>query len=119
MKFSLSRFAAYLISVATIVILLSPTIFNPAVGRGVQASPFEGEVSPLQTQDIEIVAEFPLKHPPGNIAVTPQGRLIMSQHQFYGAPLRVVEVMDDGTVAAFPNETWSSEPNSNGACNSS
>ena len=114
MKFSLSRFAAYLISVATIVILLSPTIFNPAVGRGVQASPFEGEVSPLQTQDIEIVAEFPLKHPPGNIAVTPQGRLIMSQHQFYGAPLRVVEVMDDGTVAAFPNETWSSEPNSNG-----
>lgn len=67
-----------------------------------------------QTGELEIVAEFPAELPPGNIAITPEGRLIMSQHQFYGAPLRVVEVMDDGSVIPFPNETWSSEPNENG-----
>lgn len=97
-KFRLSSFATCLILVATIIILISST-FHPAVG---------------QTKDLEIVAEFSLENPPGNIAITPQGRLIMSQHQFYGAPLRVVEVMDDGSVTAFPNQAWSSEPNSNG-----
>ena len=67
-----------------------------------------------QTDELEIVAEFSAEHPPGNIAVTPDGRLIMSQHQFYGAPLRVVEVLDDGSVVPFPNEVWSSEEDENG-----
>lgn len=66
-----------------------------------------------QASDFEVVAQFPMEHPPGNIAVTPDGRLIMSQHQFYGAPLRVVEVKED-SVTAFPNEAWSSEPNEAG-----
>ena len=68
------------------VILLSLTTRDPTVG---------------QTQDIGIVAEFPAEHPPENIAITPQRRLIMSQHQFYSAPLRIVEVMNDGSVTAF------------------
>ena len=67
-----------------------------------------------QTDELEIVAEFSAEHPPGNIAVTPDGRLIMSQHQFYGAPLRVVEVLDDASVVPFPNEVWSSEEDENG-----
>ncbi len=62
-----------------------------------------------QVRDLEVVAEFSLDHPPGNIAVTPENRLIMSQHQFYGAPLRVVEVIENGSVLPFPNEAWSSE----------
>jgi sugar lactone lactonase YvrE len=67
-----------------------------------------------QTNELEIVAELSAEHPPGNIAITPQGRLIMSQHQFFGAPLRVVEIFADGSVEAFPNEEWSSQPNSQG-----
>ena len=67
-----------------------------------------------QPDELEVVAEFPAEHPPGNIAITPDGRIIMSQHQFYGAPLRVVEVLADGSVMPFPNEAWSSEPNENG-----
>ena len=67
-----------------------------------------------QPGELEVVAEFPAEHPPGNIAITPEGRIIMSQHQFYGAPLRVVEVLEDGSVVPFPNEVWSSEPNENG-----
>ena len=114
MKFRLSRFVGYLITVATTTIFLFSSIINPSVGQDIPSLLLENKLSPSQTQNLEIVAEFPLEHPPGNIAITPQGKLIMSQHQFYGAPLRVVEVMDDGSVAAFPNEVWSSEPNPNG-----
>ena len=88
-----------LIFATTIAIWLSLAIRHPVVA---------------QIDELEIVAEFPAEHPPGNIAVTPDGRLIMSQHQFYGAPLRVVEVLDDGSVVPFPNEAWSSEPNPKG-----
>ena len=87
-----------LIFVATIVVWLSLTVRHPVVAQ----------------TDVEIVAEFAAEHPPGNIAVTPDARLIMSQHQFYGAPLQVVEVLDDGSVVPFPNEAWSSEPNPKG-----
>lgn len=114
MKFRLFRFVAYLITVATATIFLFSSIINSSVGQDIQSPPSEDELSSSQTQNLEIVAKFPLEHPPGNIAITPQGRLIMSQHQFYGAPLRMVEVMDDGSVAAFPSEVWSSEPNPNG-----
>ena len=93
----LLKFTAYLL-VTAVVIGLSVTLHNPVVAQN----------------ELEIVAEFPAEHPPGNVAVTPEGRIIMSQHQFYGAPLRVVEVLDDGSVVPFPNEAWSSEPNSEG-----
>lgn len=65
-------------------------------------------------ESLDIVAEFPTEHPPGNIAVTPDGRLIMSQHQFYGTDFKVVEVMPDGSVQPFPNAAWSSPPDENG-----
>lgn len=87
------------ISIATLTIWSSLNVYNPAIA---------------QPEELEIVAEFSVEHPPGNIAITPEGRIIMSQHQFYGAPLRVVEVLDDGSVTPFPNEVWSSEPNQNG-----
>ena len=96
----LLKFTAYLL-VTAVVIGLSITSHNPVVAQD-------------EFEELEIVAEFPAEHPPGNVAVTPEGRIIMSQHQFYGAPLRVVEVLDDGSVVPFPNEAWSSEPNSEG-----
>ena len=92
-------FITYFVLAIVIVILLSRVIGDRAIGQG---------------QNVEIVTEFSAEHPPGNIAITPQGRSIMSQHQFYGAPLRVVEVLDDGSVTAFPNRVWSSQPNANG-----
>ncbi|NBD31458.1 MAG: hypothetical protein GVY17_00395 [Cyanobacteria bacterium] len=63
---------------------------------------------------LDVVAEFPKAHPPGNIAVTPDQRLIMSQHQFYGTEFKVVEVLSDGSVRPFPNAEWSSAPDENG-----
>lgn len=96
---SLLSFWKYLLLAATLVISLSLATHNVVVA---------------QDNELEVVAEFPAEHPPGNIAITPEGRIIMSQHQFYGAPLRVVEVLEDGSVIPFPNEVWSSEPNENG-----
>jgi sugar lactone lactonase YvrE len=95
---------AYLIFVPVIIIFLSLVIHNPVMG---------------QTNGLEIVAKFPAEHPPGNIAITPKGKLIMSQHQFYGAPWRVVEVEPNQSnqsvsVTPFPNQAWSSQPNQQG-----
>lgn len=95
----LLNFVRHLLLTATIVVSLSSIVHNSVIA---------------QTDELEVVAEFSAEHPPGNIAITPKGRIIMSQHQFYGAPLRVVEVLEDGSVIPFPNETWSREPNDRG-----
>ena len=100
------RFASFIFAICTAaaaVIWFSVMIHRPAIAQ-------DDELK----DELEIVAEFSADHPPGNIAATPEGRLIMSQHQFFGAPLRVVEVLEDGSVVPFPNEAWSSEPNSEG-----
>jgi len=59
---------------------------------------------PAPEAKLEVVAE--LAQAPGNIAVTPDGRLIMSQHALYRPPTAVVEVLPDGSVRPFPNEAW-------------
>lgn len=67
------------------------------------------ERSALDTAaDFEIVAE--LEQPPGNIAVTPDGRIVFSQHPFGNPRHRVVELHADGTTHPFPNEAWSLPP---------
>jgi sugar lactone lactonase YvrE len=99
----LVSFLAYFISVATLVIWLAGGIDHPVVAQTDES-----------TDGLEIIAELPAEHPPGNIAVTPTGRIIMSQHQFYGAPLRVVELLADGSIVPFPNQVWSSKPEQQG-----
>ncbi len=54
---------------------------------------------------IEEVAQ--LQEAPGNITVSPDGRIIMSLHQFFSPRLRVVELTADRELIAFPNEAWS------------
>jgi Major royal jelly protein len=98
----LFSFLAYLISVAILVIWLSFAVHHPVVAQ-----------NELQ-DELEVVAEFPAAHPPGNVAITPEGRIMMSQHQFYGAPLRVVELLADNSLVPFPNQAWSSKPEQKG-----
>lgn len=52
----------------------------------------------------EILAELDV--PPGNITVTPDGRIIFSTVQFFETDLRVGELVD-GEVVPFPNADWS------------
>jgi len=40
---------------------------------------------------------------PGNVTVTSDGRIIVSQHQFYEPKVSVVELRPDGVTAPFPN----------------
>lgn len=68
-------------------ILLSWILLVPHVG----ASP----------DGFEIVSKF--KEAPGNVTVTPDGRVIMSLHQFYEPQYSVVEVLEDGSMTPFPN----------------
>jgi hypothetical protein len=54
--------------------------------------------------ELEVVAE--LERAPGNVTVTPDGRIILSLHQFYDPELRVVELLDDGSLTPFPTADW-------------
>ncbi|MGF1493202.1 MAG: L-dopachrome tautomerase-related protein [Microcoleaceae cyanobacterium] len=56
------------------------------------------------TLPVEIVAE--VTQAPGNITVTPDGRIIISLHQFYQTRDRVVEVKPDGSLVPFPDVSW-------------
>lgn len=71
-----------------------------AVGCALPEHPPEG--------GFEVVAELDVA--PGNIAVTPSGRLVISQHPFGAPDLRVVEVLADGSTIPFPNDAWARAP---------
>ena len=65
--------------------------------------------------ELEVAAR--LDDRPGNPALTPDGRFIVSLHPFpYGqpSPYRVVEVLEDGGTRPFPNEEWSTAPDEDG-----
>jgi sugar lactone lactonase YvrE len=63
--------------------------------------------------NLEVVAT--LEQGPGNVAVTPGGRIILSQHQlFYSPELRVVKLLKDGRTVAFPNARWAKAPGLDG-----
>lgn len=47
---------------------------------------------------------------PGNITVTPDNRVIITQQPLDGPTLRVVEVMADGTKLPFPTQDWADGP---------
>lgn len=63
-------------------------------------------------QPFEVVTT--LQQAPGNITVTPDGRILVSQHQFYDPTYRVVEVLADGSTRPFPNAEWASAPGPDG-----
>ncbi|MFW9257628.1 L-dopachrome tautomerase-related protein [Nostoc sp. CALU 546] len=51
---------------------------------------------------LEVVAKLSI--PPGNITLTPEGRVILSLHQFYTPEIPVAELTQDGIVP-FPNQS--------------
>jgi sugar lactone lactonase YvrE len=63
-------------------------------------------IAPYSYAQIEIVAEFEAR--PGNPAVTPDNRKIVSMQPIDKPEFQVVEVLPDGTKKPFPNEKWAS-----------
>lgn len=65
--------------------------------------------------EIEVVARLDWR--PGNVAVTHDGRVLVSAHPFpYGGVhrYRVLELTDDGSERPFPNEEWATAPDADG-----
>lgn len=65
-----------------------------------------------QPTQLELVANFESNIPPGNIAIGPDGRIFLSVHEFYSKPLRIVELLKDGSTRPYPNEDWAYEAQS-------
>jgi sugar lactone lactonase YvrE len=54
---------------------------------------------------IEIVAEFPDARP-GNVAVSPEGRVFVTMSALGESKFMVKEVLSNGTAVPFPDEEW-------------
>lgn len=65
-------------------------------------------------EGLSVAYEFSKLSPPGNVAITPDGRTFMSLHGFYGPEYRVVELNKDGSTKPFPNKRWSRAPGPEG-----
>lgn len=68
-----------------------------------------GETSKVTTNKIEVVAEITNTRP-GNLTITPNGRMILSQQPLDAPGLRVVEVMANGELQPFPTLDWADGP---------
>ncbi|WP_257451867.1 major royal jelly family protein [Archangium lipolyticum] len=58
--------------------------------------------------NLEVVAR--LEQTPGNIAITPEGRVFLSLHPFGGPQYSVVELLPGGTTRPYPTEQWARAP---------
>ena len=66
--------------------------------------------APFAKAQLTKVVSLPDSVPPGNIAISQDGRVFYSVHEFYGKPLKVVELKKDGTQVPYPNIAWASAP---------
>ena len=64
----------------------------------------------LRGDEIELVAKLPQETPPGNIAIGPDGRIFLSIHGFYNQPLKVAELLTDGSTRPYPTKEWAHAP---------
>lgn len=58
---------------------------------------------------LEIVASF-FNERPGNVAVSPTGRIFITMSDAMASPYKVKEVLPDGTLADFPDTAWTKKP---------
>ncbi|KST68747.1 hypothetical protein [Mastigocoleus testarum] len=106
-----SKFLLLLLTSLTLTIIISSQKYIQAQEPS-QKSQLQNQTSEVDSSGTEIVAA--VNQIPGNITVTPDGRIIISLHQFYQTPSRVVEVSKDGKLTPFPNLKWSQGRNEKG-----
>jgi sugar lactone lactonase YvrE len=71
-------------------------------------STIQGFTGDVHASGIERVARLSVETPPGNIAITPDGRIFLSVHGFYNPSVKVVELLEDGSTRPYPNGKWAS-----------
>jgi sugar lactone lactonase YvrE len=70
---------------------------------------FAAQTSADTSADLTTFAEISDTRP-GNITVTPDNRVIITQQPLDGPTLRIVEVLEDGTKVPFPTQDWADGP---------
>lgn len=68
------------------------------ISASVHAAP---QADPRANPQLEIIAE--ISQGPGNITLTPEGKIIISMHQFYSPSMSVAIIQADSSLKAFPN----------------
>lgn len=73
-----------------------PTLLGAYIAHSQESA---GAELQCPTIGLEVVAE--MSEAPGNVAVTPNGRVIVSLHQFYEPARHVVEILPNGSIVPF------------------
>nr|WP_158769595.1 L-dopachrome tautomerase-related protein [Paraglaciecola sp. L1A13] len=98
------------------------TLFTLVAGSGLMMGQAHGQSQSVNSQssaeqeigqELETYASFDANTPPGNIAIGPDGRKFLSVHGFYGQPVKMVELFNDGSVKPYPTTAWASSPDEN------
>lgn len=61
--------------------------------------------------EFSVFRELDKQHPPGNVAVSANGRVFMSNHHFYGVDSRIVELNKDGSIVDYPDTEFNQHLN--------
>lgn len=97
-------------------------IFAATVLGAVAITGCEGAVSPKNTEQtrdepkalevpiVETYATFSFR--PGNIGISPKGKMIMSAQPLDNPEVKLVQVMSDGSYKPYPSEAFASGPDS-------
>ncbi|QEC42287.1 L-dopachrome tautomerase-related protein [Pseudobacter ginsenosidimutans] len=73
---------------------------------------FQFSILPATAQSnakLEIVTSFN-KERPGNVAISPTGRVFITMSDATASPYKVKEILPDGTVVDFPDTIWTRKP---------
>ncbi len=77
---------------------------NPALPRMPEPGAANGPLTTMVELDLT----------PGNVAVTPSGRMFISLHPFGNPEVRVAEILHNGGLRAYPTDDWAHAVGSNG-----
>lgn len=112
MTFSVPSFAK-LSAKLTALALFSAAALTTNVTLAQSQVANDGHAQQEISHELETYASFDETTPPGNIAIGPDGRKFLSVHGFYGQPVKIVELFNDGSVKPYPSEAWASKPDEN------
>jgi sugar lactone lactonase YvrE len=112
MTFSVPSFAK-LSAKLTALALFSAAALTTNVTLAQSQVTTDGHAQQEISHELETYASFDETTPPGNIAIGPDGRKFLSVHGFYGQPVKIVELFNDGSVKPYPSEAWASKPDEN------
>lgn len=93
-----------------IALVVASLLAAPSFAQHSTTQPPDRKPPPIARADrpaangLEVIRE--MKDTPGNIAVTPQGRVFVSMHPFGEPTVRVVEVLAEGGTRPYPSPLW-------------